>query len=364
MKKILIIITTAFVEYGGLTTVVMNYFRFMDKEGLQIDIASTNTPPQKLVDEVTAAGGKYHCLGKRSSLIAYRKRMQEIMQNGRYDILHVHSNSATAALELQMGKKAGIPVRIVHNHNSSCKHKILNFLMKPVFYSSYTDAVACSAKAGAWLFPKDGFLILNNAIDTEKYAFSENARRERREALGLQEDPVIVHVGKINQQKNHAFLLAVFAELLKKCPNAHLVCVGDGVLKEQIVEQAQQIGIDDHITITGMVKNVHEYLSMGDYFVFPSLWEGLPLSLLEAQANGLRCVVSDNITTEANVTDKVRYLSLNLSVTEWADCILASGDRERARESDENIQRIVENGYSIQKNASRLRELYLKKREQ
>ena len=364
MKKILIIITTAFVEYGGLTTVVMNYFRFMKKDNLQIDIASTNVPPQKLVEEVTAAGGKYHCLGKRSSLTAYRRNLQEVMQNGRYDILHVHSNSATAALELQMGKKVGIPVRIVHNHNSSCKHKLLNAFMKPVFYSCYTDAVACSVKAGAWLFPKDGFMVLNNAIDTEKYAFSEKARQERREALGLQEEPVIVHVGKINHQKNHAFLLAVFAELLKKCPDAHLICVGDGSLHEQIVEQAKQLGIYEHLTITGMVKNVHEYLSAGDYFVFPSLWEGLPLSLLEAQANGLQCIASDAITKEANVTGKVQYLSLDLPAKEWADRILASGGRSRAAESSENIQRISENGYSIQKNASRLRELYLKKREQ
>lgn len=359
MKKILIVITTAFVEFGGLTTVALNYYRFMDKTGMQIDFASTNEPDLSLTEELKKWGSRYYNLGRRSKIFFYRKNLQALIEKNRYDVIHIHSNSATATLELQIAKKANVCQRIVHIHNSTCSHMKLHRLLKPFFDKYYTYPVACSYKAGEWIFPKGKFTILNNAIDTKRFEFAEIARNRIRNQYHLEHCFVLVHVGKINEQKNHTFLVDVFVKVLQSCPSARLLCVGDGPLRENILEQAKGCGVEDKIIITGMQKNVNDYLAAGDCFVFPSLWEGLPLSLVEAQASGLRCIVSNRITTEANVTGKVQYLSLELPVSEWAEQILSVVEYDRAAECEDNIRLIAENGFSIQKNADRLRKIYL-----
>lgn len=359
MKKILIVITTAFVEFGGLTTVALNYYRFMDKTGMQIDFASTNAPDPSLTEKIKKEGSRYYNLGRRSNIFVYRKNLQTLIEKNKYDVIHIHSNSATATLELQIAKKTNVCQRIIHIHNSTCSHMMLHRLLKPYFDKLYTYPIACSYKAGEWIFPKDKFTILNNAIDTDRFAFAETVRKRIRDQYHLENCFVLVHVGKINEQKNHTFLVDVFVKVLQNCPSARLLCVGDGPLRERILEQAKGCGVEDKIIITGMQKNVNEYLTAGDCFVFPSLWEGLPLSLVEAQASGLRCIVSDKITTEANVTGKVRYLSLETPVSEWAEQILAAAEYDRMVESEDNIRLIAENGFSIQKNANRLRKIYL-----
>lgn len=359
MKRILVLITTAFVDFGGLTTVAMNYFRFMNLTGLQIDFASTNEADVALIDELQKVGSRYYNLGRRSNIITYRENLQTLIEKNGYDVIHIHSNSATATLELQIAKKTNVCQRIIHIHNSTCSHMMLHRLLKPYFDKLYTCPVACSYKAGEWIFPKDKFTILNNAIDTDRFAFAETARDRIRNQYHLEDCFVLVHVGKINEQKNHTFLIGVFAKILQCCPSARLLCVGDGPLRTKILEQAKNCGVEDKIVITGMQKNVNDYLSAGDCFVFPSLWEGLPLSLVEAQASGLPCIVSDRITTEANVTGKVRYFSLESPLSDWAEQILTAADYDRAIECEDNIRLIAENGFSIKKNADRLRALYL-----
>ena len=361
MKRVLIVINTAFVEFGGLTTVVMNYFRFMDKTGLKIDIASTNHAEKKLVREVREAGCEYYCLGERKNIVKYITNLNGLIRKNNYDIIHVHGNSATATFELFNARLCGVPKRIVHIHNSTSSHMCLHKMLMPIFTRSYTDAVACSEKAAAWIFKPGTYQILNNAIDTKRYSYSAETRQKLRKEHSAENKFILCHVGKINEQKNHTFLIKVFAEVVRIIPDALLVLVGDGDLRSNIEKQADAAGIRKNVIFMGMCSNVQDYLSMGDVFVFPSLWEGLPLSLVEAQASGLKCVVSDKITKEANVTDKVKYLSLESSPKEWAEEVVRSREYDRSAECDDNIRLITEEGFNIYHNAEKLRKLYLEK---
>lgn len=359
MKRILIVINTAFVEFGGLTTVVMNYFRFMDKSGMRIDVASTNKADAKLIKEVKAAGGRYYNLGARKNILKYVKNLRTVIRKNHYDIVHVHGNSATATLELLTSKLCKVPKRIIHIHNSTSSHMFIHKMLMPVFQRSCTHRIACSEKAAAWIFKPGTYKILNNAIDTKRYGFSEIIRNEYREKYNLKEQFVLCHVGKMNTQKNHSFLIKIFSEVVKKLPDARLVLVGDGDLRDEIKNLVKDYNIEENVIFAGMCSNVQDYLSMSDAFVFPSLWEGLPLSLVEAQASGLKCFASDKVTAEANVTKKVSYLSLDYSPAKWAEKIMAAYGYDRRNECDSNIKSITSEGFNIYYNAEKLRSLYL-----
>ena len=218
MRKILIVITTGFVPYGGLTTVMMNYYRAMDKTSLQIDFASTNEPPKELLDELKANGSHYFNLGNRKKrLPRYLKNLKDVLKNNHYDIIHVNGNSTTMTIELLAAYTAGIKRRIAHVHNTTCDHMALNKLLTPIFKHCYTDACACSQKAGEWMFSNGKYEVLNNAIDLKRYCFDSNQCEKVREQYNiLATDKVIGHVGKMVRQKNYEFILDVFEEMLNQ----------------------------------------------------------------------------------------------------------------------------------------------------
>lgn len=359
MKRILVVISTSFVPYGGLTTVMMNYYRSMNKEGLIIDFASTNTPDKKLITELEANGGHYYCLGARKKILSYRKNLKTVLCSNRYDIIHVNANSTTAFLELSVAKKCGVKNRIMHNHNSICNSKFLHALLIRPFQKSYTTAIACSDLAGDWLFGKDNYILLNNAIDTEKFSFHPEWREKIRSSLGVTDGYLLGHVGKINEQKNHIFLIDIFAEFVKKCPRSKMVLIGDGPLRNEIQEKVKSLQLENDVIFVGMVSNVNEYLSALDCLVFPSKWEGLPLSLIEAQSTGLKCATSLNVTKQANITGKVVYISLDEAPTVWADTLCRFKDYDREAEFAENANLIKQRGYDVHINSSRLRQIYI-----
>lgn len=360
-RKILIVITTAFVPYGGLTTVMMNYYRAMDKTGLQIDFASTNNPPKVLLDELKANGSKYFNLGNRKKqLLQYLKNLKMVLKNNHYDIVHVNGNSATMTIELMAAYTAGIKRRIAHVHNTTCDYMALNKLLKPIFKRCYTDACACSQKAGEWMFSNGKYEVLNNAIDLERYCFDSNQREKVREQYNiLATDKVIGHVGKMVRQKNHEFILDVFEEMLKKDAQWKLMLVGDGVLREKLEERAKERGIREKIIFCGMKNNTEKYYSAFDVIVFPSFWEGLPLSLIEAQASGLGGVISDLITSEVCISNGICQKSLSEDAFAWSNAVLSFYQEDRKNKSELNCQSLREAGFDISLNAQILREMYL-----
>lgn len=355
--KVLIIITTGFVPYGGLATVVMNYYRAIDKTNLTIDIASNNEPPEVLLDELKVNGSTYYNLGTRGNIIRYCHNINKVLKNN-YDVVHVNGNSATMVLELLPAMIKRVPMRIAHVHNTRTEHPYMNKLSYPLFMKTFTKALAVSGAAGRNLF-HSGYTVLNNAIDVKKYVYSEKARAEIRQELGLGEDVYVIgNIGKLNHSKNQEYLLNVFASLKGKLEGIKLLIVGGGALEQDLVKQCNDLGISRDVVFTGMVDNASAYIQAIDFFVFPSRYEGLPLALLEAQTSGLKCLISDTIPSEAIATDHVKAMSLDGDYDKWADYIVENKDYDRGQYSDEAVITIREHGFDISREADRLVDVY------
>lgn len=357
-RKISIIITTGFTKYGGLTGVVMNSVRQMDMTKFEINIVSGNEPEEDLLNECKAMGVKYiRIVGRNRTPFRYMCRLKNILELS--DVVHVHANSATATIELIAAKLAGVKVRIVQNHTAKCNHKILNFLLKPIFDRLYTSGIACSHKAGDWIFGKGNYQILNNGINTEKYRFNKEDRVNIRSQYGIDDKCICIgHVGKIYQPKNHKFLIGVFNEYHKIINNSKLILVGDGVMRQEIEQYVKELGIDDSVIFAGMQSNVEAFLSAFDVFVFPSLWEGLPLSVLEAQASGLQCFISDTIDRDIAITDVVKMLPIDKGFNYWSDKLPRVIQNDREKRSQECILKLKDCNYDSKTCASILSKLY------
>lgn len=359
MKKILIVITTAFVPYGGISTVVLNYYRAIDKKDIEIDIASTNMAPQILIDELKENSSRYFCLGRRSNCIAYIRNLKRVLKNG-YDAIHVNGNSSTMILELLPAKMQKVPLRIAHVHTTKSNYPLLSSILRPLFAKTYNNAVAVSNDAGKWLFG-DGYTVLNNAINTEKYTFSMVAREKIRKELNIPNSTFVVgNVGKLNYPKNHQYLVRVFAKVHNRLPDSKLLIVGGGELESQLRDQVKELKLEDAVIFTGMVNDASEYLQAFDFFAFPSRFEGLGLALIEAQASGLRCIISNKVPKEAIVSDNVQIIGIDEKETqgEWAEYILDNALYNRETNSIGAMGSIRAHGYDISTEANKLRSIY------
>lgn len=358
MKRILVIITTAFTATGGLASVMLNYYRSLDKKGLQIDFASTNTITPNLNEEIQKNGSKYYQLPKRKNIIGYWKAVKCLSRN--YDVVHVHANSSTAVIELSAAKAARVVKRIHHNHTSKTQHPVINALLYPFFKYSYTDAIACSQLAGDWLFGKNNYKILRNAINIAKFEYNKDARVLIRNEFGIkEEDFVIGHIGKFMDAKNHEFLIKVFAEYHLKHPNSKLLLVGDGEWRSKVETWVADSGCANSIILAGLRSDIPAIVQAMDFFVFPSIYEGMPLTVLEAQASGLPCLISSNVTSDVNIGQDVKMKDLTDGVKDWADSI-DSFDYAISREvrCHNNYELITKAGYNIENEANELLKIY------
>lgn len=358
MKKVLVIITTAFSPVGGLATVMMNYYRVLDKSKIHIDFASTNEIESSLLSEISAYGSKYFQLPRRRNVLKYWNAVRVLSKN--YNILHVHANSSTAVIELSAAKAAGVSKRIHHNHNSKTQHQIINALLHPFFKHSYTDAIACSQLAGDWLFGKGKYVILRNAINLHKFVYNADVRELVRKKYNFQSNEFVLgHVGKFVEAKNHYFLIKLFAVYHSKHPNSKLLLVGDGVLRAKIETWISESGCAESIVLAGLRSDVSALVQAMDIFVFPSLYEGMPLSVMEAEASGLPCLISSNVTNDVNIGQDVKMKDLTDGVKDWADSI-DSFDYALSREvrCHNNYELITKAGYNIENEANELLKIY------
>ena len=355
MKKVLVIITTAFVSYGGLTMVAMNYYRAIDKSKIIIDFASSNKISEELREELRQNNSSYYQLPSRKKPFKYVKVLKKIVVG--YDVVHVNGNSATMALDLRAPYKCKCPVRIAHCHNTKTSHPIINKILKPIFSKMYTNAVACSQSAGKWLFGPDNFLVLPNAINLSKFNYSEIVRNKVRQELNVVDKLVIGTVGAMNKQKNYEKLFNVFKQIKENRSSSHLLCVtGTSVIPEGLQKIIDKLNFGDSITILHKRPDVNCLLQAMDVFVFPSKWEGFGIALLEAQTAGLPCIASDRVPYETNVTDNVRYLSLELSDEQWAEVILNEYDKNIPR--SQSFNKIVLSDFNIEVAEKKLMEIY------
>lgn len=355
MRKVLIVITTAYVPTGGLAGVVMNYYRKIDKSDLKIDIASTNEAPDVLVNELAQTGSRYYCLGKRSHVLTYFCRLYKLCKG--YDVIHVNGNSATTVIEHLAASMAGVKVRINHNHTSIPDHKKTSGFLSPLFHHLYTIPVACSDLAGGWLYGKRAFTILHNAVDVAKYHYDEGRRELLRSEFGIKKDCLVMgHLGKIYKPKNHPYLIRVFNEFQKLVPNSKLFLVGDGVMRQEVEKLVDEFGLREKVIFAGLRTDVPDMLQVMDCFVFPSIWEGMPLSLLEAASSGLLCFISDSITKDVQIGPNIQALSIKDEPVVWANYINEHLPKE-SREviCSQNAKLISEAGFNI-KTATRVLE--------
>ena len=312
---------------GGVEAVIMNYYRHIDRTKVQFDFIcdedSTNIPKE----EIESLGGRVIMVPPYQKLPQYLKTLKKIFKENNYKIVHSNINTLSV-FPLYAAKKAGISVRIAHAHSTSnpkeWKKNILKNILRPFSKRYATDYFACTNHAAEYQFGKklveDGKVkIIYNAIELNKFKFNQEYREEIRDLYKLPENAFVVgHIGRFVEQKNHRFLIDMFYEVIKKNPNSYLIMVGDGPLLEEMKQRCKALNIDKNAIFTGYKSDNYRYYSAFDVFAFPSLYEGLGMVAIEAQVNGIRALLSDNIPEEANVGNG---LFLSLSTSSWAQKI-------------------------------------------
>lgn len=293
------------------------------------------------------------------------KQYYQFFKDHKYDIVYADTENALRSIHLFMARLAGVPVRVVHSHNTGLQtesklSKKISRMIRGCFRFSATHYFACSDLAAEWLFPKmiyeqRQYKILTNGVDLEEFQFDEAKRIEIRSRLNIAEDDLVIgNIGRFMPQKNHQFLLEIFDEVHNVLPDAKLLLIGNGPLKNSIEKMALDMKLQDAVIFVGTTPRVADYLQAMDVFLMPSLFEGLPITGIEAQANGLPCIFADTITRELAITQLVEYCSLNQSVTEWAKTVTDAADRGRI----DCRQEIIESGYSILDTVHFLKQFY------
>ena len=319
-------------EMGGSQSMVMALYRAIDKENVQFDFVVDCDKENVFEDEIQQLGGKIFYLPKfngKNSIQVRSAWKKFFIEHPEYKILHSHVRSY-ASLYLPVAKSCGVKT-IIHSHNTSNGHGIASLgkmlLQYPLrFQADYF--FGCSKIAGQWLFGKnivetDRYFMLKNAVDMDRFSFQKVVRDKIRRELAVDEHTLLVgHVGRMHPQKNHHFLLECFSQIVAQRNDVKLMLIGDGELRDEITSQVQKLGLQDHVLMLGVRKNVQDYFSAMDCLVLPSIHEGLPVVIVEAQANGLSCFVSDTVTREVQLSECVEYLPINQGAAIWADAVL------------------------------------------
>ena len=350
----ILVINTVPTDKNGITNVIFNYLKAMGND-VDFDYVAINNPNAFYVNFLKEKRAELYTL-KRRNVLGYVGSLCKIIKKNKYDAIHVHGNSHTVVLELLAAKLAGCKVRIIHAHSTGCNSVALHKLLAGLFDSLCTDCLACGEEAGKFMFGNKPFKIINNGVDVEKFSFNNKAREAFRVKLALTETDILIgHVGYFMPVKNQSFLVDVFAELAKRDSRYHLVLIGDGAMRTEIEQKVACLGLTNKVTFTGNIDNVSEYLNAIDIVIMPSLYEGLPLTLVEQQANGLQCIVSDTITEEVDKTGNLCFVSLNASISEWVqsieNCNCKQGREQRSKKA---VNDIAKEGYSIQTEAKQL----------
>lgn len=320
---------------GGVENLIFNHYLNIDRSKVQFDFLVENYSLIIDKEKIENMGGKVILIPSYKHLHKYKKELERIFKENKYDIVQADMNSLSC-FSLGAAKKAGVKNRICYSLSTANPKEGLRYLMKSCLKhfskKNATVLMGCSDFAGEWLFGKDAikrdkYYSMPVSVDTKKYTFNENYKKELIEKHNLQGKFVIGTIGRLEKQKNQEFLIDVFSKIKEKQKNAFLIIIGDGYLKESLIEKIKSVKLENDTLIltsneVGVRNDVLKYYSLFDVFVLPSLYEGLPTVGIEAQANGLPCVFSDDITKEIKILEKTKFLSLKDGVTIWADTII------------------------------------------
>ena len=351
---------------AGIETMLMNYYREIDRGQVQFDFLANKPVPGEYDEEIRSMGGRVFVSPGLNPLHfpRYKRFVADLLrENPDIRIVHAH-NEAMGYYALQSAKDAGLPVRIAHAHNTRIIRDYkypLKLVCKQFLPGAATDYWSCGRDAGIYYYGEKrwkatGF-ILHNAIDVSRFALRQEVRDRLRQLHGLENCFVIGHVGRFNMQKNHSRLLDIFAETLRAAPDARLVLIGVGELEQAVEEKARTMGIQDKVLFLGQMPDVSQWYQAMDCFVLPSLFEGLPVVGIEAQAAGLPCFFSDRVTDEVLLSPEARRIPLHADNAEWAREILAA--RQPGTDRRLGAETVRREGYDIHTEAQKLQQIYL-----
>lgn len=343
---------------NGVTAVVMNWYRQMDKSKVQFDFLVCYHREESFEQEIINMGGRVFNLPSPKKLPLFLKKAWQVFKNGNYQTVHSHITQYNFFF-FPMAKLAKVQNILLHSHNT----KFSDFKIRAVFAAAMTACiknmadkkVACSEKAGDFLFGKNAkYTIINNALDCRKFAYNPQVRAEIRAELGLEEtDFLLGHIGRFCEQKNHLFLIDIFQEIVKKTPSARLVLAGIGPTEELARAKVEALNLSDKVKFLGIYSAPQRLYQAMDAFVLPSLYEGLPVVGIEAQAAGLPCFFADTITRQAALCN-VTFLPLN-NAAKWADSILQTCAQFQRKDTSPQIKQA---GFDIQSVSEKVLSLY------
>lgn len=350
---------------GGTESLWMNYYRRLDRTKFQFDFLVESESQIINKKEIEELGGHVVIIPSYKNPIKYIKTLTKIFKENHYDIVHSNMNSLSV-FTLKAAKNAGIKVRIAHSHSTSNKKEwkknIMKNMLRPFSKMYATDYFACSELAGRWLFGDKAYnqgkvVIIKNAIDIEKFKFNVDNRESIRTEFNVSNNEVLIgNVGRMMAQKNQAFLIKVFAKYHDSNQNSKLMIVNDGPLLDELKDLAKNLNIYDSVIFVGPKADLYRYYSAFDLFTLPSIYEGLGIVLVEAQANGLNCVASTNVPSEADGTGNVKFVELDED--KWLEIL----NKESYSRNEWNIckNKLIEAQYNIDDGANYLVNLYQK----
>ncbi len=363
MKKIKVLLIAASLRIGGAEKVAADIGFYADPQQYEMHYVVFGDETGEYEPELRARGCRiFHLQQPSDSYRAYMESLKKLIRTCHYDVIHAHT-MFNIGWGMLAGRLYGVPVRISHAHSSleeprSLKVRLYEAAMRFLILVCATDYVACGQRAGRRLYGRRAFqrrgTLLLNGIDTQSFAFDAQRRDAFRKGLGLEDKLIIGHTGHLAAVKNQSFLLSLMPEILKRQPQAYLLLLGEGEERPILERKIRSLRLEEHVCMTGNVRNVPDYLNAMDVFAFPSLYEGMPLSIIEAQSNGLPCVISDRIPGDVFLTDLLHPLPLEDSAA-WVDAICGtkrSGPEKYAaemRQSGFDVSAAMQKIYAIYK---------------
>lgn len=357
------------IDGGGVGGVIYNYLSHMNLENMHVEIAVRDYKHRQFLhDKFDELGIPVHyIIQRKKNLKKHFNEIQKIMQDGKFDIVHCHDQN-WSIIYLKMAERMEVPVRIAHSHLTLQTSDRIKIAISNLFTASLkktaTGCFACGKAAGAYMWGNEiancsKLYVMRNAVDAQAFQFNKNIRAEYRKKFGLENRTIIGHIGRFNEQKNHPFLIEIFKAYLTLDPTAILVLIGIGELESKICNLVNQSKIQNNVIFLGQRNDVRELYNIFDVFLLPSLYEGLPVVGVEAQANGLSCLFSDTISDEVVILPDSKVLKLSDSVQIWAETIRELVNKKTVNRA-KAIDVINAAGYNIEVEAEKLREYYFK----
>ena len=355
-------------DRGGMETLIMNLYRNIDRTEIQFDFAVHGNRNGDFEQEILEMGGKFFQFPHmRKNPVAYRKAWRSFWREHKeeYRAFHMHTNSLANIIALEEAARAEIPIRIVHSHSSFANKGKLQWLNNYLHKKHRkrvaeiaTNLIACSDKAAEWMFGgmqlgSKKVTLLNNGVDIQKFSYSSESRKKIRAELNVPEDTLLLgQIGAFLPVKNHEFTIQLINALKDRKKNVCLLLIGDGPLKFEIKKKCQESMLSDVVKFLGKRSDINEILSALDIYIMPSLYEGLPVSLVEAQVNGVASIISNRITHDVEFNDNISYLSIDEGVKPWVDSILSLETNHKA-----DLHKIIEHGFDIVDSCAQYRKL-------